>query len=496
MRKIFALALTVLTVFGICGSGEFRADAWATGGVYRNKVDGYCFTMPAGFAPNYSFYPTAMIFESADTDIEIYAQECKSKAERLSYISYSNKAITNNKIDYRDVSMFTDYQYNTVLRWSRNKLSRIEKDRNYYLKIDIPTEHKVYTMLLKSTEPLEHYKNYLSLISFHNDIEPVGELPKKLPRVPHFNDETQAFYEKYFSDSAKLSWGIFHPGYMQGDSLKVYENEINSEFDVALWYMGLYKDYSREREMGILEKAYADGKTVELTLQPLLAHQAGNDLFRLMDGYYDDFLDKYAADIARFGHPVMFRFANEMNGDWCEYSGYQMSMDTRIYREMYRYVCGFFEKHNADNVILVWNPNGRSFPPYKWNAEEMYYPGNDYVDILGLTLYNTGTFYEGEKWTSFENLYDPLYKNAVQKYDMPFMITEFACARVGGNKEEWTRDMLRRIEGYTNVKMAVWWNGVDYASDGSISRMYYIADSPEMKEIFRDYFSQKSKQAQ
>ena len=118
----------------------------------------------------------------------------------------------------------------------------------------------------------------------------------------------------------------------------------------------------------------------------------------------------------------------------------------------------------------------------------MYYPGNEYVDVLGLTLYNTGNFYDGEEWTEFSKLYTPLYKKAMKQYDMPFMITEFSCARKGGNKEKWTEQMLSEIEKFPNIKFAVWWNGADFTPDAALARSYYINDSEEMYEVFKEYF--------
>ena len=47
-------------------------------------------------------------------------------------------------------------------------------------------------------------------------------------------------------------------------------------------------------------------------------------------------------------------------------------------------------KNSPHNVLWVWNPNEKSFPNFTWNAMELYYPGNEYVDIIGLTGYNTG----------------------------------------------------------------------------------------------------------
>ena len=39
----------------------------------------------------------------------------------------------------------------------------------------------------------------------------------------------------------------------------------------------------------------------------------------------------------------------------------------------------------------------------------MYYPGDEYVDIVGLTAYNTGNYYPGENWSTFDELYLEYY---------------------------------------------------------------------------------------
>ena len=47
------------------------------------------------------------------------------------------------------------------------------------------------------------------------------------------------------------------------------------------------------------------------------------------------------------------------------------------------------------------------YPPLKWNSHVSYYPGNKYVHIIGLTGYNTGTYYKdltGERWRSFTEI--------------------------------------------------------------------------------------------
>ena len=452
---------------------------------YNNTVDGYYFNVPEGFQIDETFKPYTTRFVSENTVIEVYAEDCATKDERLSYINYTNKAIVENPVDYKNIKNYTDKDFNSILIWNRDTLDRIKNDKNYYLKLDIPEEEHVYTILVKSTEPQEDYTKYLNMIDFHEDFEYSIEPEKKVAISKTYNEETQNFYNTYLKGN-DLTWGIFQPDYLKADTLKEYEKKIDYDFDILLWYTAFDKEYNSEKVRGFLDKAYSDNKIVELTLQPSLVHEEGNDLFRVLDGYYDEFLEEYAKDVAEFNHPVLFRFANEMNGDWCEYSGYRMSLDTELYREMYKYVYSFFEKHNADNVIWVWNPNGKSFPDFKWNIEDMYYPENEYVDVLGLTLYNTGSFYEGEYWTEFDVMYKPLYENSLEKYDMPFMITEFSCARVGGDKEDWTRKMFEDIKNYKNIKIAVWWNHADYTPDGETARAYFIDDSKEMIDIFKE----------
>lgn len=459
-------------------------------GYYINEIDGYGYKVPEGYSIDEEFLPYAVRFVSNDCMIEIYTEDCIGE-EKLSYINYTNRAITSNEVDYFNVKQIKEGS-NTILSWNRKKLSRIENDRNYYLKIDVPYYTKVYTILIKSTYKIDDYKKYMLAFVMTKPVkgkETVHNI--KYASNREFNAETREFYDRYFKNSNEIEWGIYQYDYMESNELYKIENQINHKFKLLLLYTEFKEAYDSTQMRDFLDKAYSENRIVELTLQPRTTHQQGNDLFRVLDGYYDEFLHDYAKDVADFKYPVLFRFANEMNGDWCEYSGYHMSLDTELYREMYRYIYNIFKEHSADNVIWVWNPNGKSFPDFRWNSEAMYYPGNGYVDVLGLTLYNTGNFYEGEEWTEFYDLYAPLYEETMKNYNMPFIITEFSCARKGGDKEEWTRRMLSEIKMFPNIKFAVWWNGADFTSDGKLARAYYINDSAEMYNIFKRYFKDK-----
>ena len=195
--------------------------------------------------------------------------------------------------------------------------------------------------------------------------------------------------------------------------------------------------------------------------------------------------------VSDFDHPVLFRLGNEMNGDWCPYSSYNTSKDTVIFKEFYRYVHKIFDEAGADNVIWVWNPNGKSFPDFQWNNEVMYYPGDEYVDIIGLTAYNTGTYYAGENWTEFSTLYDPIYAEYSKLYKQPMMITEFASSSVGGDKNQWVNDMFAHIGDYDRIKVAVWWDGCDWDAGGNVARPYFIDETYDVLQTFKEWLNKK-----
>lgn len=211
-------------------------------------------------------------------------------------------------------------------------------------------------------------------------------------------------------------------------------------------------------------------------------------VYNILRGEHDDFLRNYAKTVSEFGHPVLFRLGNEMNGDWCPYSSYHTAKDTEVFKAFYRYIYSIFEEAKAENVIWVWNPNGKSFPDFQWNNAVMYYPGDEYVDVVGLTAYNTGTYYPGEKWDTFQSLYDPLYAEYMKLFgNKPMMITEFASSSVGGDKNQWIRDMFGHIGNYPNVKVAIWWDGCDWDVYGNVARPYFIDETPELLETFKEF---------
>ena len=98
------------------------------------------------------------------------------------------------------------------------------------------------------------------------------------------------------------------------------------------------------------------------------------DLRQVLD---DDYLREWAREAARCGGPIFLRFASEMNGDWTPYHG-----DPELYRRKFRLVHDVMARL-APNVAMIWCVN--TVP--EGNIER-YYPGDEYVDWVGVNFYS------------------------------------------------------------------------------------------------------------
>lgn len=463
---------------------------------FINQVDGYGIIIAENMkVTEKDSASIRMVLEDEHRRMEIYKQPLAAKnISADTYISYSNYFLKNtadHTVILRKNTEINGFPVR-ITEWSREKLLKVQGDKNYYACIDIISKGYVYTFLIKADVPFDQCGGYASLIEGFYTFPPTAQ-PDAVKYGETLNDswntETKAFFDQYFSPESQLAWGIFKysaPGDMW--ELNQLESKLDHRFNFLLVYKHVQKDISPGYVRSDLDKAYANGRTLELTLQTTsqdLEAGEGNMVYDILKGHYDDFLYSFARETVEFGHPVLFRFGNEMNGDWCEYSGFHTARDSEIYKALYKYIYDIFTAAGADNVIWVWNPNEKSFPNFKWNHEIMYYPGDEYVDVVGLTGYNTGTYYKGETWRSFTGIYDDLYLKAVNMSEKPLMITEFSSSNVGGNKEAWVENMFKNLDKYPRLKVVIWWNGCDLDANGQVARSYFIDDSEGLLQIFK-----------
>ena len=310
-----------------------------------------------------------------------------------------------------------------------------------------------------------------------------------------WSDETAQIYDTV-KNADKIRWGVFAKDiYGEGIEKTVpeLEQKIGYKFPVILSYIHFGHDFPTE----FMKKNYENGKVVELTYQMtesnnenLYGYTPNIDIYR---GVRDDEIRKLAKAAKEFGHPFLFRVNNEMNSDWTSYGGVVNMSDSDIFISNWRRFYDIFEEEGANNVIWIFNPNDRNHPPCDWNNFLAYYPGNDYVHMMGVTGYNNGTYYteREEKWREFKEIYDTVQSEYEPFFDkFPWIITEFSSSSIGGDKEQWIKNMFENIGRYKNIKIAVWFDYADYdfreGKEDIVARPYWLDETEGTTKAFKD----------
>ncbi|KAI9002473.1 glycoside hydrolase superfamily [Hyaloraphidium curvatum] len=195
-------------------------------------------------------------------------------------------------------------------------------------------------------------------------------------------------------------------------------------------------------------------------------------------GYTEPFL-KLIDELVDLGLPIIIRWGHEMNGNWYPW-GDQQDLFVRIWREF----VDAMRPATRAAVKMEWAPN--AVPDCEWRPADYdpylpFWPGDDYVDIVGMSIY----FYGTEDHTINEIVPDNTLWNwldGVNKYgnfpicnhyrrlavgrDKPFFFSETAAAwHVGKTgptaieiKQSWWRQLYNEstFDRYNLTRAIVW----------------------------------------
>ena len=248
-------------------------------------------------------------------------------------------------------------------------------------------------------------------------------------------------------DSARaqqpVAWGAFTPGAPESRAtMDAFNARVGRR--AAIWHT--YKSFDQEAFPTItVGTAHDAGGVPLITWEPF-----NRPLRNIARGDYDGYIRNSARQAVAFGKPILLRFAHEMNGDWYPWGLGVNGNSAGDYIAAWRHVVRVFRNENAHNVKHVWAPNTGSF--------STLWPGDDYVDYLGLDGYNWGAKYDN--WESFEQVFDSSYRQIVRLSKKPLLITEFAANERGGDKAAWVRHAFSRevAQRYPQIRALVWFD--------------------------------------
>ncbi|MDO4481913.1 MAG: hypothetical protein Q4C14_04195, partial [Bacillota bacterium] len=109
------------------------------GTVLENMWEGYYILLPESMSGTIEYGSTGIGVDCDDSNFDIYFEKFNSPEEVESYLSYSNKFIENSG-DHKEGTV-ENYKLGDkeiqITQWSRERLQRIDGDRNYYICADV-----------------------------------------------------------------------------------------------------------------------------------------------------------------------------------------------------------------------------------------------------------------------------------------------------------------------------------------------------------------------
>ncbi len=228
-------------------------------------------------------------------------------------------------------------------------------------------------------------------------------------------------------------------------------------------------------------------------------------LRKIVDGKFDKELKQWAKDLKKIDIPVLIGFAGEPNGDWFPWSGIQngggittgygdksLADGPEMYRDAYRHIIDMFNEEGALKVTWIFHVNSVGAPSEKWNDIKNYYPGDDYIDWIGISAYGAQRW--GESYQRFVDIMQPGYEQLLKLTpDKPIAILEFGVADYlpDVNKALWIQSALYTVQQpeFSRIKSIGWWNSTWINNDGTMSAIQ-IDSSPESLRFYREAIAQ------
>lgn len=173
-----------------------------------------------------------------------------------------------------------------------------------------------------------------------------------------------------------------------------------------------------------------------------------SSMMQISMGKYDEYLRSMAVNFKALGKPVFIRFAHEPDNPY--YSWYSSETNAASnYILAWRYVHRFMQNQGVRNLIWVFNP-------WSDNAATSYYPGDAYVDWLGVTALNYASAVSKGNWQSFEDIYAPFSRSLTFQRSKLVMLAEFGTLSGEGDTKQWFQDALNSIHAkYPQIRAVV-----------------------------------------
>ena len=196
----------------------------------------------------------------------------------------------------------------------------------------------------------------------------------------------------------------------------------------------------------------------------------------ILSGGCNSYIDQSAAAAKTWPGSVYIRLDWEMNGAWSAWNPAKQGVSDSTFVQFWQFVVNRFAADGVTNVKWVWAPNidQNGSRPFG-----VYYPGANYVNMVGLDGYNYA-WAQNTPWQTFGQLFQYSYNEMLTVAPgKPIMISEVASveadaseAAAGLSKAGWIQQMAAYLPASMPQVTALCWfdqptGGVNYSVNSS-----------------------------
>ncbi len=277
------------------------------------------------------------------------------------------------------------------------------------------------------------------------------------------------------------SFGVAVPGLPTDlSALNAFEGMVGRKVSIVSYYQDFASgpDFDARSATAIWDA----GATPMLAWEPEdgagpVTKQPGYSLASIINGAHDALIGRWATEIAGWGKPILLRFAPEMNGNWNPWSPGVNGNLAGQYVLAWRHVHDVFARAGATNVIWVWDPMVDFTGSTPLAA---LYPGDAYVDVVGLDGYNWGTSQSWSDWQSPAQIFAATLTDVRKLTTRPILLCEVGSSEDGGNKAAWINQFFAFLSATPAIEGFVWFEfnkETDWRVESSTSsKQAFIAD--------------------
>lgn len=250
------------------------------------------------------------------------------------------------------------------------------------------------------------------------------------------------------------------------DDVDRFERGVQKHVTQVMWFA----DWAHnELDLSQLWAVQARGSVPEITWEPWDysggPRQPEYSLSSIVAGRHDAYIERWAERLKAYGGPLRIRFAQEMNGTWYPWAAGSNGEGANgnrpgEYVAAWRHVHDIFRAAGADNARWVWSP-------LVGGVGRAVYPGDAYVDLVGLSGFNGGAALAWGGWRTFEEIFGPSLRQLRSITTKPIVIAETGSSARGGDRAAWIRGMFAYLKTQPDVTSVTWFD-VDKEADWSL----------------------------